>query len=327
MKAMRVPPESFTKRQRLLSCARAELDAARALIANLDAGGIPACVHLARAAAALAPVTESLNDDDFEAEPKANFDFLEDFEPPGVSDRLLEDWRERLPTVVQCGDAICLGEEESPKQVERSARVVHDVLERSLRWTDQEVRRRFFPVTWPWRQIWIAAAAIVCVAVVAVIAMSRDKAPDRPAPQPDRIAPREASEALLSELADRKAQGTPWDAPGNIVISRQTRTLVVALGEVSHAPIVEISLDNNDTFRIDFLADGAVIAESEVGPYFEQGGLIVYRIEVPEVARESGYDEIRIAHIAGDDFSSVGHLILDSGLEEQPAEPEQGAAG
>jgi hypothetical protein len=316
MKGKRVPPDAFTQRQRMLDVARSELDAARTLIANLDAGGIPASVHLVRAAATLASLNESLESDTFEAEIGPDPGSLTDWHPPGVSEALLGQWQTHVPTVEEHSGPVSPPSAESKRRAERSARTVHDILERSARWTDQEVRRRFFPGRWPTRGLWVAAAAIVVAAVVLIVFLPRRQVAPPPGPAPVNLAAREASQVDLSELAERKTQGSPWDAPGNVIISRKSRKLMVTVGTLSHASIAEISLDNNDIYEIDFMAGGSVIAGTVVGPTLDQGGLIVYRIDVPETATENGFDEICVAPKGGDDFWSVGHLILESGSDD-----------
>jgi hypothetical protein len=310
MKGKRVPPDAFTQRQRMLDAARSELDAARTLIANLDAGGIPASVDLVRATATLASLTEALESDTFEAEMSSDPGSLTDWHPPGVSEALLEQWQTHLPTVEEHSGPVSPPSAESKRRAERSARTVHDILERSARWTDQEIRRRFSDGRWPTRGLWVAAAAIAVTAVVLIVFLPRRQIAPAPGPASVHLAPRETSRVDLSELAARKVQGSSWDAPGNVIISRKSRELVVTVGTVSHASIAEISLDNNDIYEIDFLAGGAVIAGTIVGPTLSQGGLIVYRIDVPETATESGFDEIRVTPKGGDESWSVGHLTL-----------------
>jgi hypothetical protein len=327
MRAKRVPPDAFTERQRMLEATRNELDAARTLIANLDGGGVPASVHLVRAATTLASLGKSLDSDEFEPEKSPDPDSLTDWRPPGIPEALLERWHENLPTVEEHSGPVLPPSEGSPKRVERSARTVHDILERSARWTDQEIHRRFFPGRWPTRGLWVASAAIVAAAMILIIFLPRRQAATPPGPAPVNLAPREASRVDLSALAERKTQGSPWDAPGNVIISRKARELVVTVGTVSHASIAEISLDNNDIYQIEFLAGGSVIAGTVVGPTMDQGGLVVYRIDVPEAATESGFDEIRLTPKGGDDFWSVGHLILESGSDDRGhSEQAQGAA-
>jgi hypothetical protein len=312
MTSRRTPPDSFTDRERLLNEARDELDAARILIAGLGKGGSLACVHLVRAAAILAHVTESLERAEILSERPSEDIISDEFSPPGLSEPLLIEWREQITTVVDRAGAPPTGHGTVAKQIDRSARTVHDLLERSLRWNEREIRARFFPDGWPTRLLWWIAGGVVLCAVAAIAILSAGDHEVRPRPTAARPTAREASEATLSELSSPKPQGTRWDAPDNIIIPHEPSHLLVTIGDVSHAATLEISLDNNDRYRIEFVTDGSVIAEASVGPTKEPGGLVVYRLAVPQEAADTGFDAIRIVAIEGDDHRSVGHVILGS---------------
>jgi hypothetical protein len=328
MTTRRQPPESFGSRQRVLELARDELDAARTLIAGLDGGGRPACVHLVRATAALRSVVDSLEDEESAPDtPQPKID-PEDFDPPGLSEQALGDWRERMPMVIALAGPIDGGDEHDRREVERSARTVHDLLDRSILWTEHELRRRFFPDRWSTRALWIAAAVVLCVAAAALVLSNLEpRSQPPPTPREPRQTARRASQVRQSELATPRPPGTPWDAPGAIIIPKDPGHLVVTLDRPCRAAEIEISLDNNDRYRIEFLAEGAPVGASEVGPVLDRGGLIPYRVPAPDPMPESGFDAVRVTPVQGDESWSVGHLTLhEVGASGESAEPTRDEA-
>jgi arabinofuranosyltransferase len=118
----------------------------------------------------------------------------------------------------------------------------------------------------------------------------------------------------IDDLSEIKAAGTAWSDPDNTVITGGD--LTVELNGRSHAPGLEISLDHNDTYRIDYLDGDDVVANQELAPaYTDIGGLAIHRVAVPPEAVEAGYTKLRITPVGGDDMYSVGHIRL---LETKP---------
>jgi arabinofuranosyltransferase len=113
----------------------------------------------------------------------------------------------------------------------------------------------------------------------------------------------------LADLANKRTQGSSWNAAGNVILSRAGGSLNVALGAVSRAPRVELSLDGNDVYRVLFVLSGEELGSLEVGPA-PGGGMAIHTAAAPPAALERGYDEVRVRPIRGDGNYSVGHLLL-----------------
>jgi hypothetical protein len=131
-----------------------------------------------------------------------------------------------------------------------------------------------------------------------------------PAPAPDRAVPQNEDQHMIiveiAAISQIREQGSAWDAPGNILMN--SRGAEVRLGDLRHASEIELSLDNNDQYRIDFLAGGKTLQKSylEVHVLPSPGGLFVHRMKAP--ARE--FDALRILPVAGDNRYSLGHIRL-----------------
>lgn len=115
--------------------------------------------------------------------------------------------------------------------------------------------------------------------------------------------------AMLDCLSIEKAENSAWDAPTNVVFSRSK--LVIILPEASRAGAASLSVDNNDTYTIEFLGGGERRGSVVVEKRNNGGGLAVHQIEVPEIARSQSFDEIRIVGKDGDGAYSLGHLLLE----------------
>ena len=114
----------------------------------------------------------------------------------------------------------------------------------------------------------------------------------------------------LSQLSVRKEIGSDWNGPGNIVI-RPFRTLTIDLERMYYSREMEFSADNNDTYEFYFLKKGTEVGQKIVYPaYIDVGGLNVYRVDIPQDVYEAGYDKIVVKGDGGDDYYSIGHLIL-----------------
>lgn len=113
-----------------------------------------------------------------------------------------------------------------------------------------------------------------------------------------------AAELSAAAIAEPHPEHTAWDAPGVAVL--RTGGLLVRLGSALQAEALELSADNNDTYLLEFLRDGAAVASTEVPPRLNGGGLAIHRVSVPEAAL--GASAIRVSGRGGDGAYSVGHL-------------------
>jgi arabinofuranosyltransferase len=111
----------------------------------------------------------------------------------------------------------------------------------------------------------------------------------------------------LSLINTPKPAETPWDAPGNIQFTGLG--IRVDMEGVIHSGKVEVSLDHNDEYLVEFfLGDSyeysARLPNRSDGPT----GLRIEIITVPDRVLKTGYDSIKIVPINGDNMYSLGHL-------------------
>lgn len=117
----------------------------------------------------------------------------------------------------------------------------------------------------------------------------------------------------LAEVAEVKADGTPWDAPGTVRMS--SAPAIIRVDDKPGRKVLEVTLDSNDTYRIVFLKRFRKIAHVDVGPvpqHRRQPGLASYVVNIPPGAVDAGFDTIFVTTLVGDDNAyAVGHLLLD----------------
>jgi arabinofuranosyltransferase len=115
----------------------------------------------------------------------------------------------------------------------------------------------------------------------------------------------------VAELSDVKAPETPWDAPGNIVL---TQPLAVRVEDRPGRRYADVSVDSNDKYVLVFIKGNAAVGRVEIGPIPEhrrRPGLTSYTVDVPSRAVRSGFDTVLVAPAAGDDNYAVGHLLVE----------------
>ncbi|MGF1499010.1 MAG: hypothetical protein ACFB8W_19610 [Elainellaceae cyanobacterium] len=100
-----------------------------------------------------------------------------------------------------------------------------------------------------------------------------------------------------------KPAQTPWNAPGNRLIRVQQ---AIAFPPTTAAAI-DISLDSNDLYQLQFLRQGQPLGEVQLGPK-PGGGLARYRVPLPPEVANRPFDEMLIRPLEGDGFYSLGHL-------------------
>ena len=143
-----------------------------------------------------------------------------------------------------------------------------------------------------------------------------DKAASDHAPAPSSMpAPKTLK---LSDLAQRKEEGTEYNAKGNYQVKG---ILKIKLEKVRHDGLVDISLDNNDTYLLKFINGDKELGAIEI-PKRIMPGIRVERLAVPVAAVKTGYDLLELSCTGGDWATSVGHLIL-----EEKAPPAPGDSG
>lgn len=115
----------------------------------------------------------------------------------------------------------------------------------------------------------------------------------------------------LAELSEVKAPETPWDAPGNVVI---TQPLAVRVEDKPGRRYADVSVDSNDKYVLIFVKGNAAVGRVEVGPippHRRKPGLTSYTVDIPSRAERGGFDTVLVAPAAGDDNYAIGHLLVD----------------
>lgn len=104
--------------------------------------------------------------------------------------------------------------------------------------------------------------------------------------------------------------GTRWDDPAVWIIPHQA--LEVELKNTCHSDEVAISLDRDDTYRIDFMLGDVRIAETTLEADLSGAqGMLSRTITVPVSAQDLGYDAMRVIPRKGDERYAIGHLLLE----------------
>jgi hypothetical protein len=70
---------------------------------------------------------------------------------------------------------------------------------------------------------------------------------------------------------------------------------------------VEVSLDNNDAYRVTWYRDGQALGHADLPRDEAAGGMRVAVVDGPAPAR-AGYDAIGVIPLFGDGAYAVGHL-------------------
>ncbi|MBI1387387.1 MAG: hypothetical protein GC154_02945 [bacterium] len=117
------------------------------------------------------------------------------------------------------------------------------------------------------------------------------------------------STITLDDLSRRLPNEIDWDHEDTFVFFEDG--LTINLGGVHHEPWIEISLDSNDLYTMQYRRGGDTLLETPVpeNPAVKRG--MASRVfAVPPEVSEGGYDQIRILPKEGDDAFSIGHLFL-----------------
>jgi hypothetical protein len=136
----------------------------------------------------------------------------------------------------------------------------------------------------------------------ATFVRSTEPASFRCAPAGDRLV------VPLAQLSRRKAEHSDWADAGNAIF--RAAGLRVELSQLSHARTIDLSVDGNDRYNVLFARGSQVEGFSSLEKSKKGGGLAVHRIAVPEPAKTTGFDRIEIVPVQGDNYYSVGHLVL-----------------
>lgn len=107
----------------------------------------------------------------------------------------------------------------------------------------------------------------------------------------------------LSALAIVRTEGA-WNAPGHTVFAKE---LVVDLGQRMEIRGLDLSVDNNDTYRIDIASDFGFLPIHTIGPVPGQG---ITRHEIRFASPTLPTTRLRIVAVSGDGMYALGHLFV-----------------
>jgi len=111
----------------------------------------------------------------------------------------------------------------------------------------------------------------------------------------------------LSRLSHKKAAQSDWAAADNVLF--RSTGLRVELPELSRARSVELTVDGNDRYGILF-ARGSQVEGTVQIEKSKKGGLALHELAVPDTASKTGFDRVEIVPLEGDNYYSVGHLLI-----------------
>lgn len=131
-----------------------------------------------------------------------------------------------------------------------------------------------------------------------------DRARYRSLPEPISVKP--------DQLATVRSEGSIWNAPGHIVFGKQTPLTVDYTDVQTNTSTLDVTFDNNDRYRIDFIKDGTPVGSVQVGPKpGSASGLARYTVEMPQRITTVGFNRLVIRPVDGDGRYSIGHLLAE----------------
>ena len=113
----------------------------------------------------------------------------------------------------------------------------------------------------------------------------------------------------LAQVSTPKARGSHWNASDNLVFGESG--IEIHLGKAVSHPRLEVSLDGNDGYRVEFFRGRQRVLVRKISPAYT-AGLEIYRIGVqePGSTKPVSYDRIRFLPVQGDRHYALGHLIF-----------------
>lgn len=136
--------------------------------------------------------------------------------------------------------------------------------------------------------------------------------------------------ARLDELQAPRPPGSPWDE-GTRRFSEHG--LEVSLDRLRHVGELEMSVDGNDTYRVQCLNRGLIVFDALSSPAADAGpgGLALRRVRLDATATRKGCEALRIVPEHGDQLYSLGHLhvreVGPDALQAPPSPPPPPIAG
>jgi len=164
----------------------------------------------------------------------------------------------------------------------------------------------------------LVAAGAAALALVASIAFVSHPASRHQPRVRDLRAPVDLARA--ADFARPVAPGTAWDAPGNHLFTCRPvcHELRLPTRAVETAGVVEVSIDDNDAYRLTWYRAGRALGHVDLPREPATPGLRVALALTPAAAR-AGYDAVGVFPLFGDGAYALGHL--------RPLDPGQLVAG
>jgi hypothetical protein len=114
----------------------------------------------------------------------------------------------------------------------------------------------------------------------------------------------------LNAVDQPVALGSPWNTPGYFKLFEPG--IEIYTDQVVYPHHLEVSLDNNDTYCLEYWHNHQRLATQNIQPAnLPQGGMAIYEIDTPIGVQTQGINEIKVLPIAGDGSYSLGHLKLN----------------
>ncbi len=117
---------------------------------------------------------------------------------------------------------------------------------------------------------------------------------------------RTARKVNIEKINEPKGLGYPWNEKGTIVLN--TNGLLVDFGNIPDKAVMELSLDNNDDYKLIYFKGGDSIYGQMIKADFKQSGLSIYKIEIKPEFKD--FDKLYIQPMGGDGMYSIGHIVF-----------------
>ena len=112
-----------------------------------------------------------------------------------------------------------------------------------------------------------------------------------------------------TKINSSKTTGTNYNCPTCLVINKNG--LIIDFDTIVHPSEIEISVDHNDNYLLNFLLNKNDIGDIRINiNWIPERGLRVDSLSVPAKVIATGFNKILITPIDGDDKYSVGHLKI-----------------
>jgi hypothetical protein len=113
------------------------------------------------------------------------------------------------------------------------------------------------------------------------------------------------SQLPLASVSTPRTAGDDWNRAGNVLIDRG---LELSVGQPTRAAGIELSVSNNDRYRVALERNGREVFDTSIeGRWNLDGRLATHTLRVPAAVQ---FDAILIQPTAGDARYSLGHLRL-----------------